>query len=237
MVFRFSYGCNFQNYLGSWPYLVKRGSLEVSQRFFARRWERQTTPLLRENPSTVLVQVAVLMTSPKLSKSHIMPLDFPLLLDRHTEAAKAWQVRVLPTSFVLGQDGKIRYRAVGMLDWGRRAGRQAACGALSTALTLLSSVLAPPAGSRAPGAPLARGGSTLRSAPDQGLGQRSAATAGAGHAPQDGVWVPTRGDVGGMPRGKVEGESSNWISNGQRCRPLKRHPSVARTAPTRPRAT
>lgn len=28
------------------------------------------------------------------------------------------QVRILPTSFVLGQDGQIRYRAVGLLDWG-----------------------------------------------------------------------------------------------------------------------
>ena len=46
------------------------------------------------------------------------PVDFPVLLDRHTEAAKAWQVRVLPTSFVLGPDGQIRYSAVGMLDWG-----------------------------------------------------------------------------------------------------------------------
>ena len=49
---------------------------------------------------------------------HTMPVAFPMLLDRHTEAAKAWQVRILPTSFVLGQDGQIRYRAVGMLDWG-----------------------------------------------------------------------------------------------------------------------
>jgi thiol-disulfide isomerase/thioredoxin len=48
---------------------------------------------------------------------HTLSVDFPLLLDRHMEAAKAWQVRVLPTSFVLGQDGQIRYRAVGLLDW------------------------------------------------------------------------------------------------------------------------
>ena len=47
-----------------------------------------------------------------------MPIALPILLDRHTEAAKAWQVRVLPTSFVLGQDGQIRYSAVGLLDWG-----------------------------------------------------------------------------------------------------------------------
>jgi thiol-disulfide isomerase/thioredoxin len=50
--------------------------------------------------------------------THNMPLDFPLLLDRDTQAAKAWQVRMLPTTFVLGQDGKIQYRAVGVLEWG-----------------------------------------------------------------------------------------------------------------------
>lgn len=46
-----------------------------------------------------------------------MPVAFPMLLDRHMQAAKAWQVRVLPTSFVLGQDGQIRYSVVGLLDW------------------------------------------------------------------------------------------------------------------------
>jgi thiol-disulfide isomerase/thioredoxin len=47
-----------------------------------------------------------------------VPVDFPMLLDRHTDTAKAWQVRMLPTSFVLSPDGKIRYSAVGVLDWG-----------------------------------------------------------------------------------------------------------------------
>jgi thiol-disulfide isomerase/thioredoxin len=49
--------------------------------------------------------------------AHHTPVDFSLLLDRHMEAAKAWGVRVLPTSFVLGQDGDIHYSAVGMLEW------------------------------------------------------------------------------------------------------------------------
>jgi thiol-disulfide isomerase/thioredoxin len=49
---------------------------------------------------------------------HATSVDFPMLLDRHTEAAKAWRVRVLPTSFVLGPHGDIRYSAVGLLDWG-----------------------------------------------------------------------------------------------------------------------
>jgi hypothetical protein len=41
----------------------------------------------------------------------------PKAYQRHMDAAKAWQVRVLPTSFVLGPDGKIQYSAVGILDW------------------------------------------------------------------------------------------------------------------------
>ena len=49
--------------------------------------------------------------------AHNLPVDFPMLLDRHTDTAKAWQVRVLPTSFVLGPDGTIRYSAVGVVDW------------------------------------------------------------------------------------------------------------------------
>jgi thiol-disulfide isomerase/thioredoxin len=48
---------------------------------------------------------------------HSMPLDFPIVLDRDMDTAKAWQVRVLPTSFVLGQEGTIRYKAVGALEW------------------------------------------------------------------------------------------------------------------------
>ena len=47
-----------------------------------------------------------------------VPVDLPILLDRHMDTAKSWQVRVLPTSFVLGPDGKIRYSVVGGLEWG-----------------------------------------------------------------------------------------------------------------------
>jgi thiol-disulfide isomerase/thioredoxin len=47
-----------------------------------------------------------------------VPVSFPILLDRHTDAAKSWQVRMLPTSFVLGPDGTIRYSVVGELNWG-----------------------------------------------------------------------------------------------------------------------
>jgi peroxiredoxin len=44
-------------------------------------------------------------------------LDFPLLLDRDTRTAKAWGARVLPASFVLDPQGRIRYSYYGDLDW------------------------------------------------------------------------------------------------------------------------
>ena len=46
-----------------------------------------------------------------------LPLDFTILLDRHSEARREWKVRVLPTSFVIAPDGGIRYSVIGDLDW------------------------------------------------------------------------------------------------------------------------
>jgi len=40
-----------------------------------------------------------------------------LLLDRDGGAARAWGARALPSSFIVGPDGKIRYSHVGALDW------------------------------------------------------------------------------------------------------------------------
>ncbi len=47
----------------------------------------------------------------------LMPLSFPILLDHGSALTKAWGVRVLPASFVVGRDGRIYYGAVGELDW------------------------------------------------------------------------------------------------------------------------
>jgi thiol-disulfide isomerase/thioredoxin len=44
-------------------------------------------------------------------------LDFPLLLDPGQRTARAWAVRLLPTSFLVGADGQVRYRVIGELDW------------------------------------------------------------------------------------------------------------------------
>jgi len=44
-------------------------------------------------------------------------LRFPLLLDRDMKTTRAWGARVLPASFVLGPDGRIRYSGFGAIDW------------------------------------------------------------------------------------------------------------------------
>jgi peroxiredoxin len=47
-----------------------------------------------------------------------MRLDFTILLDTDKSAARAWGARILPASYVIGTDGRIRYTLVGELDWG-----------------------------------------------------------------------------------------------------------------------
>jgi len=45
------------------------------------------------------------------------PVGFPVLLDRDMAVAKAWKARILPATYILGPDGRIRYSYVGELDW------------------------------------------------------------------------------------------------------------------------
>ena len=47
-----------------------------------------------------------------------MKLDFAILLDPERKAARAWGARILPASYVIGPDGKIRYTLVGEINWG-----------------------------------------------------------------------------------------------------------------------
>jgi thiol-disulfide isomerase/thioredoxin len=46
-----------------------------------------------------------------------LSVDFPVLLDPNQDAARAWRVRVLPVSYVVGADGRPRYTVLGELDW------------------------------------------------------------------------------------------------------------------------
>jgi len=44
-------------------------------------------------------------------------IGFRILLDPNQEAPRAWRVRVLPASFLIGTDGRVRYSVIGELDW------------------------------------------------------------------------------------------------------------------------
>jgi peroxiredoxin len=44
-------------------------------------------------------------------------LDLVALLDPSRAAAKAWRVRVLPGSFLVDADGRVRYSVIGEIDW------------------------------------------------------------------------------------------------------------------------
>lgn len=44
-------------------------------------------------------------------------IELPVLLDRNKQAIREWGVRVMPTSFIIGPDGRTRYQAIGDIDW------------------------------------------------------------------------------------------------------------------------
>ena len=46
-----------------------------------------------------------------------VPLGFPVLMDRDTSTAKVWKARILPATYIVGPDGRIRYSHYGELDW------------------------------------------------------------------------------------------------------------------------
>jgi len=47
-----------------------------------------------------------------------LSVDVRVLLDPDQDAARAWRVRVVPSSFLVDPQGTVRYRAIGNLDWG-----------------------------------------------------------------------------------------------------------------------
>jgi thiol-disulfide isomerase/thioredoxin len=48
-----------------------------------------------------------------------VPVNFTVLLDRDTQTTRAWQAKLLPATYIVGPDGRIRYRHVGELDWSK----------------------------------------------------------------------------------------------------------------------
>jgi thiol-disulfide isomerase/thioredoxin len=53
-----------------------------------------------------------------------VPLGFPVLMDRDAAATKAWKARMLPATFIVGADGRVRYSYIGELDWSRESVRK-----------------------------------------------------------------------------------------------------------------
>ncbi len=48
-------------------------------------------------------------------------IGFPILLDPNQDAPRAWRVRVLPSSFLIAPDGRVRYSVIGEIDWAHEA--------------------------------------------------------------------------------------------------------------------
>lgn len=53
-----------------------------------------------------------------------VPVGFPVLMDPDAAATKAWKARMLPATFIVGADGRVRYSYVGELDWSREPVRR-----------------------------------------------------------------------------------------------------------------
>jgi len=62
-----------------------------------------------------------------------VPMEFTVLLDRDTNVAKAWNARILPASYLLGPDGRIRYSVRGEIDWTHETVRKLIVGMLPPA--------------------------------------------------------------------------------------------------------
>lgn len=45
------------------------------------------------------------------------PVEFPLLLDKDSKVIRQWSVRGLPTTYIVGPDGRIIYSAIGGRHW------------------------------------------------------------------------------------------------------------------------
>ena len=58
-------------------------------------------------------------TVDKFAQAH--PARYPLLLDKSGELFKRWTTGVMPTTILLGRDGKPRWRMIGPLEAGNRA--------------------------------------------------------------------------------------------------------------------
>lgn len=78
---------------------------------------RRLEDAMRDHPFAVVgINVAEVERRVRTTAQRLK-LDFLVLLDRESVVFKHWGAKVLPTSYVLGRDGAIRYIALGPLEW------------------------------------------------------------------------------------------------------------------------
>jgi hypothetical protein len=53
-----------------------------------------------------------------------MPLDLPILRDTDGAAARAFGVRIFPTTVAIARNGHAEFSVVGEVDWGANPARQ-----------------------------------------------------------------------------------------------------------------
>lgn len=97
-------------------------------------WASWCPPCIREMPSLQRLQEKlgdqpfVILTINVGEKKYkvwkftkLIDFTLPVLLDTHSETFNAWEASVLPTSFLLDTEGRIRYRVVADLEWDSEA--------------------------------------------------------------------------------------------------------------------
>lgn len=93
-------------------------------------WASWCLPCLQEMPSMKILSdklddkdFALLTLNTSDSSRRIretlkrLHLELTVLQDNKGETVKAWQVKVLPTSFLLDRNGDVRYKIVGPMEW------------------------------------------------------------------------------------------------------------------------
>lgn len=74
--------------------------------------------LRARRPDVAVLTVAVSDSAAKVRQfTENYLLDLPVILDPDQAQSRPWDVRVLPTTVVLDARHRVRYRAVGALDW------------------------------------------------------------------------------------------------------------------------
>jgi thiol-disulfide isomerase/thioredoxin len=93
-------------------------------------WATWCPPCIEEMPSLIRLvdgmasdDLLVLAVNVKENRNRVagiasqMGFNFPVLLDDSKSVAKAWDVKVYPSSFLIDKQGLLRFKAIGPVAW------------------------------------------------------------------------------------------------------------------------